>query len=40
MLPQAKVSSLRIRQSTSQLPNINTERFKSSFLIGLGLDTI
>ena len=32
MLPQAKASSLRLRRSTSQLPKINTERFKSSFL--------
>ena len=31
MLPQAKASSLRLRQSTSQLPKINTKRFKSSF---------
>ena len=40
MLPQAKASSLRLGRSTSQLPKINTERFKSSFLIGLALDTI
>ena len=31
MLPQAKASSLRLRRRTSQLPKINTERFKSSF---------
>ena len=30
-LPQAKASSLRLRRRTSQLPKINTERFKSSF---------
>ena len=40
MLPQAKASSLRLRRSTSQLPKRNTERFKSSFFIGLALDTI
>ena len=32
MLPQAKGSSLRLKQRSSQLPRINTERFKSSFL--------
>ena len=31
MLSQAKASSLRLRRSTSQLPKINTKRFKSSF---------
>ena len=32
LLPKVKDSSLRFRQRTSQLPKINTERFKNSFV--------
>ena len=30
LLPKVKESSLRLRQRTSQLPKVNTERFKNS----------
>ena len=32
LLPKVKDSSLRLQQRTSQLPKINTERFKNSFV--------
>lgn len=32
LLPKVKEASLRLRHRTSQLPQINTERYKNSFL--------